>query len=451
MSENFDFDLFVIGAGSGGVRAARWSAGLGAKVAICEEYRYGGTCVIRGCVPKKLMLYASEVSHEMKIAQSFGWSIGESQFNWKALKQNRDKEVQRLSDIYRTLLKNKNVEMIDGRGVITGPHEVSIGTQTFSAKKILIATGASPYTPLVEGGEFIKNSNDVFLMENRPSKVLIVGGGYIAVEFAGIFKGLGSDVSIAIRSEKILNGFDDEVRCFVATAMEKKEIRFLRETKVKKITKGAKGFDVDFGNSTENYDLVFYATGRHPNTKNLGLEELGIEMGKNGKIIVDEKFQTNISSIYALGDCIDRMALTPIATTEGTLLAEHLFNKKPLRMDYSAVPSAVFSQPCLAVVGPTEEEARKKYSEIDVYTSEFRALKYTLSDINERTFMKMIVETSSQKVVSLQMVGKDAAEIIQLGGVCVKAGLTKEAFDQTIGIHPSSAEEFVTMREKRAP
>lgn len=449
--EKYDYDLVVIGAGSGGVRCARWSAGLGAKVAIVEEYRYGGTCVIRGCVPKKLMVYASEVHEEMKGAENYGWSCDGLKFDWATLKKNRDQEIARLEGIYQNLLDGKKVDRFDGHGKLIDDHTVEVNGKKITGERILLATGAKPSCVEIEGIEYTWSSNDVFTCEIQPKSLLVMGGGFIAVEMAGIFHGLGTKVDLVIRRDYVLRGFDQDCREFVQAEIEKKGIKIHKNLNVVKIEKVDDSLMVTFDNGEkEVYEQVLSALGRDPNTENLGLEQVGIKVGENGKILVNEKFQTNIPSVYAIGDCIDRIQLTPVATTEGTLLSEHLYNNKPLDMNYDHVAAAVFSQPPVCSVGPTEDALVKQGIDIEVYTSSFRALKHTLSGLEEKTFMKMIIDKKSRRVLALHMVGKDAPEIIQLGAVCLKAGLTKDAFDATIGIHPSSAEEFVTMRTPRS-
>ncbi len=447
---SYDFDLFVIGAGSGGVRAARWSAGLGAKVAICEEGRYGGTCVIRGCVPKKLMYYSSMFRDEMKSMENFGWSIDGASFDLSKLKNVRDKEIERLSGIYQNLLKNAGVSIIDGQGTLIDQHTVEVNGKKFSAKNILIAVGGKPTFLNVPGVENAISSNEIFELKEVPKKLVVVGAGFIGVEFAGIFNGFGSHVEMVIRRDKILRGFDEDCRSFLMEEMEKKGISFNINSNVEKIEKKNDHYVVtlDSGKILDA-DQILFATGRSPKTDGLGLESVGVQLEQNGKIIVNDKFQTAVPNIYAIGDCANNKNLTPVATKEGTLLAEYLVNGTEFKMDYSDVPEAIFSQPSLSCVGPTEVEAKSIYKDIDVYLSSFRALKHTLSGIEEKTFMKLIVDKKSNRVVACHMVGADASEIMQGIGIAIKGGLTKADFDRTIGIHPSSAEEFVTMRNPR--
>lgn len=446
----YDFDLFVIGAGSGGVRVARWSAGLGAKVAICEDDRYGGTCVIRGCIPKKLMVIASHFSEDAEAAKAYGWSTQGMSFDWKLLKKNRDKEIERLSGLYQKMLKSKEVTAINGRGKLIGPHKVEVNGKEYSARRIVVATGGSPWTPDIPGIEHAYVSDHMFTLEEQPKKAVIVGSGYIGVEFAGILHGLGTEVEVVFRGEELLRGFDMDVRKFLKQEMLRKGITIstgIMGTQIEKTDTGL-AFTTSDG-KTRTVDAVFYATGRRPKSKNLGLEELGVEMNDKGAIKTNEIHQTNIESIYALGDVTDRVNLTPVATAEGTLLAERLYNKGDRMMDYDFIPSAVFSQPPIATVGDTEELVKEKGLDYLVFESDFRALKHTLSGLEERTYMKLIVEKSSEKILGCHMVGTDAAEILQGMAIAIKSGATKKDFDRTIGIHPSSAEEFVTMRTAR--
>ncbi|MCK5882391.1 MAG: glutathione-disulfide reductase [Bacteriovoracaceae bacterium] len=445
---SYDYDLFVIGAGSGGVRAARWSAGLGAKVAICEEDRYGGTCVIRGCVPKKFMYYSSMFGDEMRSMKNYGWEIPEATFDLSKLKKVRDNEIERLSGIYRGLLDNTGVRRINGAGKLIDGHTVEVAGTRYTAKNILIAVGGKPTFLNIPGIEYAISSNEVFDLSTLPKKLVVVGGGFIGVEFAGIFNGLGSEVEVVIRKEKILRGFDDGARSFLMEEMVKKGITFSTGSNIINIEKGERlTITLDTGKIIEA-DQILFATGRSPKTEELNLQAVGVEYLPSGKIVVNNKFQSSISSIYAIGDCSNSLNLTPVATKEGTLLAEYLINGTDFEMDYSDVPEAIFSQPSLSSVGPTEGEASKHF-DIDVYESTFRSLKHTLSGIEEKTYMKLIVDKKSDRVVACHMVGADASEIMQGIGIAVKAGLKKKDFDRTIGIHPSTAEEFVTMRTPR--
>jgi glutathione reductase (NADPH) len=445
----YDYDLFVIGAGSGGVRAARMAAGHGAKVAIVEDLYFGGTCVNVGCVPKKLYVYASQFSESFSGAAGFGWQVKAApQFDWPTLVANKTKEIARLQTVYDNLLKNSGVHVVNGRGTLVDAHTVKVGEKTYTAERIIVATGGWPFVPDVLGKEYIVTSNEIFDLPTLPSKMVIVGGGYIAVEFAGIMHGLGVEVTIFERGDKVLRGFDEEVRDFLVAEMIKKGIQFMPNTKVDSIKKVGNGFNVhtEAGETVET-DLVMYATGRVPNTKNLGLENLGVALDDVGAIVVNSDYQTNVPSIYALGDVTNRVNLTPVATAEGMFLVNKLYANKAGAVDYENIPTAVFSQPSIGTVGLTEAQAREKYADIDVYKTEFKAMKNTLSGSSERTFMKMLVVRSTDKVVGMHMVGPDAGEIIQGFAVAIRAGATKAVFDSTIGIHPTAAEEFVTMRK----
>jgi len=449
MTSEYHFDLFVIGGGSGGVRAARWSAGLGARVGICEQDRYGGTCVIRGCIPKKLMVYASEFSHDIEGMGPYGWSIEKQSFDWVTLKKSVDNEVERLSQIYQKLLKDKNVTVFHDSGKIIDPHTVQVGDKVLTAKRILIAAGSKASTLDIPGKEHILTSKDVFNLEKCPSKILIIGGGYIAVEFAGIFNGLGSHTTLILRREHVLRGFDQSCREFLQEEMIKKGISFKTETNLSKIEKKNNSyFATTHQGEIIEADAIIHAVGRVPYTDHLGLKEIGVQVNEKGGIIVNDYFQSSVESIYAVGDCIDKVYLTPVATTQGTYLSENLFNKKDLKMDYSNIPSAIFSQPPLSTVGLSEQMAKEKGFSVDIYESRFRALKHTLTGLEEKTLMKLIVDSKTQKVIGAHIVGKDSAEIMQGIAIAIKCGATKKDFDQTIGIHPSSAEEFVTMRNK---
>ncbi len=445
----YDFDLFVIGAGSGGVRAARMAAGHGAKVAIVEDRYFGGTCVNVGCVPKKLYVYASQFAESFAGAAGFGWQAVKPSFDWPTLVANKVKEISRLQHVYDKLLHDSGVTVINGRGVVTGAHEVTVNGKTYSAERIIIATGGWPFVPEVEGKEHIITSNQVFDLAELPEKMVIVGGGYIAVEFAGIMHGLGVDVTIFERNSKVLNGFDEDVRDFLIAEMAKKGIKFMFNTSVDKINLDCEGLTVHTTKGeTIATDLVMYATGRVPNTKGIGLEALNVAMDAVGAIKVNDDYQTNVPSIYALGDVTNRVNLTPVATAEGMALVNKLYAGKTGVVDYHNIPTAVFSQPSIGTVGLTEAQALNQYPDnIDVYKSEFKPMKNTLSGSSERTLMKLLVVRSTDKVVGLCMVGPDAGEIVQGMAIAIRAGATKAIFDSTIGIHPTAAEEFVTMRK----
>ncbi|MBL4906302.1 MAG: glutathione-disulfide reductase [Sneathiella sp.] len=445
----YDYDLFVIGAGSGGVRASRISSSFGAKVAIAEEYRVGGTCVIRGCVPKKLFVYASHFSDDFEDAKNFGWTVPKAKHDWKTLIRNKDTEIDRLNGIYYTILENNNVELFEARAEILDKNTVKVGDKTFTAKYILIATGGIPIMPDVPGIEHAISSNEAFYLEEMPKRVVIVGGGYIAVEFAGIFNGLGADVIQLYRGEQILRGFDHHVQAMVAQEITKKGVDLRVRSNPAKIEKTANGLLVTLEDgSTIETDAVMYATGRRPNTEGMGLEKVGVELKANGAVIVDELSKTSVDNIYAVGDVTDRIALTPVAIHEGMAFAETVFANKPRAFKHSDVPSAVFSQPPVGSVGLTEAEARAEYGDVDIYKSEFRPMKQTLTLGSERAMVKLIVEPTSDRVLGVHIVGADAGEIIQGIGIALKCGATKEQFDATVGVHPTLAEEIVTMREK---
>lgn len=449
---DYDYDLFVIGGGSGGVRAARMAAGTGAKVAVVEEYRYGGTCVIRGCVPKKLFSYASHFHEDFEDARGFGWSVEGARFDWPSLIANKDKEIDRLEGIYQTLLGNAGVEALRGHARFVDPHRIEVdgpdGSKIYSAKTVVIATGGKPVFPEGHGWEHAISSNEAFHLDTLPKRVLVNGGGYIAVEFAGIFNGLGSDVTLLYRGPQILRGFDEDVREMLAGEITKKGVKIVVETVVQRIDKVEGGLKVDLSDgSSLEVDAVMAATGRWPNVDNLGLDAAEVKTNSKGAIQVDAYSHTNQPHIYALGDVTDRMALTPVAIEEAMAFVDTVYRDKPRGMNYEDIATAVFSQPPVSTVGLTELEARERHGAVDVYRSTFRPLKHTLSGRDEKTLMKMIVERSTQKVVGIHMVGLDAPEIIQGLAVAVKAGATKDVFDATVGIHPTAGEEFVTMRE----
>jgi glutathione reductase (NADPH) len=444
-----EYDLVVIGGGSGGVRVARWSAGLGAKVALCESDRMGGTCVIRGCVPKKMMVMASQFSSEVDCARDYGWSVEAASFDWHKLKLARDKEIERLSGLYQKMLDNNQVDTYLGPGKLVGESQVQVGDKILTAKQIVIASGGKPQLLDVPGIEHVITSNQLFELTQRPQKVVIAGGGYIAVEFACMLNGLGSDVTLVIRRPHILRGFDEPVRRFLHQQVESQGIT-IKTCGVTKIELSAENSRiVHLGDeSVIEADAIIYATGRVPNTAELNLAAAGVESDRVGAIRVDPLHQTTAKNIYAIGDCTDRVNLTPVATAEGTILAERLFNQGQRKMNYEFIPSAVFSWPPLASVGPTEEEAREKYGEIDIYQSDFRPLKYTITQMKERTMVRLFVERKTDRVIGCHMVGIDAPEIMQGVAIAIKAGATKQQFDATIGIHPTSAEELVTLRTK---
>lgn len=443
-----EFDLFVIGAGSGGVRAARFSAARGARVAVAEDLYLGGTCVNVGCVPKKLFVYASHFRDEMEDATSgFGWTLGSTSFDWPTLRDNKTREIERLNRFHEELLRDAGVQHVEGRATIIDPHTVEVEGKRYSAENILVATGGWPTVPEIPGAELAVTSNEMFYLDELPRKAIIVGGGYIAVEFACIFHGLGVDVTELYRGPLFLRGFDGDVRTHLAEQIRGRGIDLRFDTNVTAIEKTDSGIRATLTDGSKlDGDLILFATGRHPNTANLGLEEVGVEFGKAGAIAVDEYSRTNVPSIWAIGDVTNRINLTPVALHEGVCLSETLFNDNPRSPDHEYVPAAVFSQPPVGTVGLTEEEAAEEFDAIDIYRSSFRALKHTLTNGKERTMMKLIVDRASDRVVGLHMVGPEAGEIIQGFAVAIKAGATKSDFDATIGVHPTSAEEFVTMR-----
>ncbi|MFQ5659154.1 MAG: glutathione-disulfide reductase [Gammaproteobacteria bacterium] len=446
--KKYDFDMFVIGAGSGGVRAARMSAGLGAKVAIAEERYLGGTCVNVGCVPKKLFVYASHFAEDFNDAHGFGWETGTVSFSWQTLVKNKNAEIKRLNGIYQRLLDDAGVMLFNGRATVVDPHRVAVADKTYSAERILIATGSWPSIPDFPGDKHVISSNDAFYLETLPGRIMIIGGGYIAVEFAGIFNGLGVDTALIYRGPLFLRGFDGETREFLATEMQKKGIELLFNTSVTSIVNNGREFTAQLATGKElKADLIMYATGRKPNTANIGLEETDIKLTDKGAITVNDTYQTSIPSIYAIGDVTNRFNLTPVAITEGTALAKTLYGTQPEKVEYTNIPTCIFSQPNLGAVGLTEEQAREDYADIDVYKSSFTPMKHTLTKSDEKTFMKMIVDRNSDRVLGVHMVGADAGEIIQGIAIALRAGATKSHFDATIGIHPTAAEEFVTMQK----
>lgn len=446
---NFDFDLFVIGAGSAGVRASRMVASLGKRVAVAESRYLGGTCVNVGCVPKKLFVYASEFTHALHEAKGFGLDFQLNTFKWETLRDNKTQEIERLNGIYQKLLDNAGVNTIIGHAKLIDQHTVEVGQKQYTAEKILLATGGWPDLPNIPGKEFMVNSNDFFYLKTFPKKALVVGSGYISVEFSGILNGLGCDTYISSRSGKLLRGFDEGTRVFAEKEILKKGLNLIKQ-QPKKIEKHGSGYLVHFDESKSDvFDIVIVATGRTPNLENLGIEEMGIQLDEKGFIQVNDQFQTNVPSVFALGDLIDTPQLTPVALAEAMNFLRQQYHGITELLDYSNIPTAVFSQPNLATVGLTEENAIKNGHDIDCFESEFRPLKLTLTDSTERTFMKLIVDKATDKVLGAHMVGEHAAEIMQGVAIALKAGATKALFDDTIGIHPSSAEEFVTMRSPR--
>ncbi|KWF25723.1 glutathione-disulfide reductase [Burkholderia pseudomultivorans] len=449
---DFDYDLFVIGAGSGGVRLARMSASYGARVGIAEQEQIGGTCVLRGCIPKKLLVYASHYPHDVDDAKGFGWRFGAGTLDWPALIAAKDREINRLSDIYIGLLRQSGVDMHEGRATLVDAHTVAVGERRFRARHIAIATGSRPSLPPRPGIEHAITSREALSLAALPARIAVVGGGYIAVEFAGIFNGFGSRVDLFYRGEKILRGFDDDVRQFLSDEMTKQGVAIHAGATVDAIARADDGsLSVRVGDARHGpYDAVLYATGRVPNVEGLGLEQAGVALDARGAIAVDAYSATSVDSIHAIGDVTSRPQLTPVATRDAGLLATTLFGGRRVAADHTAVPSAVFSQPEVATVGLTEAAARALHGDVDIYRTSFRALRHTLSGRDERTLMKLVVARDSQRVVGAHMVGRDAGEIIQGIAIAMRAGATKAQFDDTIGIHPTAAEEFVTMRQKVA-
>lgn len=445
----YDFDLYVIGAGSGGVRAARFAAGFGAKVAVAESRYLGGTCVNVGCVPKKLLVYGAHFAEDFEQASGFGWSLGEANFDWATLIANKDREINRLNGIYRNLLVNSGVTLHEGHARLVDAHQVEINGERFTAKHILIATGGWPQIPEIPGREHAIGSNEAFFLKELPRRVLVVGGGYIAVEFAGIFHGLGAHTSLLYRGDLFLRGFDGSVRKHLQEELTKRGLDLQFNADIERIDKQADGSlkaTLKDGRVLEA-DCVFYATGRRPMLDNLGLENTGVKLDERGFVAVDDLYQTAEPSILAIGDVIGRVQLTPVALAEGMAVARRLFKPEQYRaVDYANIATAVFSLPNIGTVGLTEEDARKNGHNVQVFESRFRPMKLTLTDCQEKTLMKLVVDADTDKVLGCHMVGPDAGEIVQGLAIALKAGATKQHFDETIGVHPTAAEEFVTMR-----
>ena len=445
----YEFDLFVIGAGSGGVRAARFAAGFGAKVAVAESRYLGGTCVNVGCVPKKLLVYGAHFAEDFEQASGFGWSLGEANFDWATLIANKDREIHRLNSIYRNLLVNSGVTLMEGHAKITGPHEVEVNGQRHSAQHILIATGGWPQIPEIPGHEHAISSNEAFFLKELPKRVLVVGGGYIAVEFAGIFHGLGAKTSLLYRGEMFLRGFDGAVRKHLHEELTKRgmDVQFNADfARIDKQPDGSLKATLKDGRELMA-DCVFYATGRRPMLDNLGLENTGVKLDKRGFVEVDELYQSAEPSILAIGDVIGRVQLTPVALAEGMAVARRLFKPEQYRaVDYNMIPTAVFSLPNIGTVGLSEEQAIENGHKVQIFESSFRPMKLTLTPCQERTLMKLVVDADTDKVLGCHMVGPEAGEIVQGLAIALKAGATKQHFDETIGVHPTAAEEFVTMR-----
>ena len=449
---SFDYDLFVIGGGSGGVRAARVAAGeANAKVALAEEDRYGGTCVIRGCVPKKLMVYASSYADMPETAAHYGWEITKGSFNWESFRGHLNTELDRLEGVYRKLLKNSGVDSFDQRARIKDAHTVELANgDTYTAKHILVATGGRPVRPELENAELGIVSDDIFHLETLPKSMLIVGGGYIACEFACILHGLGVEVTQYYRGEQILRGFDDEARELIANSMKERGIDLQVETDISALAHAGDDRNgpvrvIRKDGEEVEFDMVFFATGRRPNTDSMGLEEVGVKLGRSSEIEVDEYSQTAVPSIYAIGDATDRVNLTPVAIREGMAFVETVFKGNPTPVDHALIPSAVFTQPELGTVGLTESEATK-LGAIDVYATSFRPMQTAFADKPEKVLMKLIVSQESRKILGCHIVAPDAGELIQMAGIAIKMGATKEDFDRTVAVHPTMSEEIVTMR-----
>ncbi len=447
----YDYELFVIGAGSGGVRAARLASETGARVGIAEEYRVGGTCVIRGCVPKKLLVYGSRYGDEIEDAKAFGWTCDSVRFDWPTLIHNVRLEVDRLNGLYTRALENAGIDRFLTRATVEGPHEVKLldRDEIISAKIILVAAGAHPVIPDVSGREHLISSNECFQLEEQPESIVIIGAGYIGMEFASIFAGLGVSVTVLHRGDQVLRGFDMDLRDGVAEAMRDRGIDFRMNTNVVSIKKNGDGYRVELKDGdTISASLVMAATGRVPNTTGLGLQQAGVELGRNGHLVVDEYSKSSVDSIYAVGDVTDRKNLTPVAIREGIAFVETVFKDKPTTMDYDFIPTAVFTEPEIGTVGLSEEEAREKCRAVDIYKSSFRPMRATVSGRNEKMFIKLVVDADSDKVLGVHLLGPDAAEIVQMAAISMRLGVTKAQLDGTMALHPSIAEEIVTMREK---
>ena len=445
----FDYDMITIGAGSGGVRASRLAGSYGARSAIVESDRVGGTCVLRGCIPKKLLIYGAHYADHFEDAVSYGWTLN-AQHDWRTLVDNKNTELERLNKIYLRILRDNNVDLYEGQGLLVDEHTVEVNGKPITSENILIAVGGWPSNPDIPGIKYVISSNEALELPSLPSRMVIVGGGYIGVEFAGIFSALGVQVTEIVRADSVLRGFDQDIRVNLEKEMRKHGVKIMSDTVIKCIENQGIAYNVclESGETIET-DLVMYATGRQANTKNLGLQNLGVDLKKNGSIIVDEWNRTSVHNIYAVGDVTDRIQLTPVAIQEGTAVSETLFNNNPIKMDYRNVPTAVFSTPPIGTVGMTERQAWAKYDDLDIYDTRFKPLVHTVSGRDEFTYMKVIVEPVSGRVIGVHMLGMDAPEIIQGISIAIKAGATKAHFDSTTGIHPSAAEEFVTMRSKR--
>jgi glutathione reductase (NADPH) len=445
---SFDYDLFVIGGGSGGVRAARTSAGLGARVALAEADRLGGTCVNAGCIPKKLLAYASHYRDDFEDAAGYGWTVTPPSFHWRTLVENVFREVGRLNGVYEGLLSRAGVEILRARAELVDLHTIAVAGRKITAETILVATGAQPHVPDVPGRELTITSDGAFALDELPARVVVVGAGYIGVEFASIFRGLGAEVHLVHKDAQILNAFDDDVRTFLCSELRRHGIHVHLGRRVERFERRDDGAVARLDDGSELVaDVHLIATGRWPNARGFGLEEIGVELGDRGGIVVDDMLRTTVPNVYALGDVIDRLALTPVALAEAMAFAHGLYGEGPRALDYACVPTAVFSNPNVSTVGLTEQEAWRQREEVTIYRSEFRSLKYTVSGRSDRSLMKIVVCRRTDRVLGFHMVGPDAGEVMQGLAVCLKLGLTKAQLDSTIGIHPTAAEEFVTMRE----
>jgi glutathione reductase (NADPH) len=448
----YDYDLFVIGAGSGGVRAARIAALAGARVAVAEEYRIGGTCVIRGCVPKKFLVYGAEFSQSFRDAPGYGWTVGNVTFDWPTLRDNVQKEVTRLSGIYTTNLAKTGVTTFEERAEIVDAHKVRLvkSGSGITAERILVATGGRPSLPEgLPGAELGITSNEAFLLPELPRRLLIVGGGYVALEFANVFHGLGSETRIVHRGDRMLRGFDDDLRSHLHIETERLGVKLTMNATLAKIEKSDEGLRATLSTGERaDADAVLFAVGRHPNTEGLGLERAGVKLDDAGAVIVDEFSQSCVESIYAIGDVTNRMNLTPVAIRDGHAFADTIYNQRPTSVDHSSVPSAVFGRPPIGSVGLAESDARRSHGEVDIYRTNFRPMRNMLSGNQERTLMKIVVDRKTDKLLGVHIAGEDAPEMVQLAAVAVKAGITKKQWDSTVALHPTAAEELVLMREK---
>ncbi len=446
----FDYDLFTIGAGSGGVRASRFAANLGARVAVAEERYLGGTCVNVGCIPKKLFAYAAHYHDDFADARGYGWNAGQPAFDWTTLRANKDKEIARLNGVYERILKSAGVEIFSARATLLDEHTVTVAGRTITARHILIATGGWPVTPVLPGAELAFNSNEAFHLDTLPKRIVVVGGGYIAVEFASIFHGLGVDTTLVYRGERLLKSFDADLGNFLGEQMKAKGIRMFLQQNIASIARAASLQTTLTDGSVVESDGVMLATGRAPNARGLGLENAGVKLSDDGAIVVDETFQTSVPSIHAIGDVTNRVLLTPVALAEGMVVANRLFGKNGRSISYDNIATAIFSNPNVGTVGLSETQARTRGVDVAIYKSRFTALKHTLTGSTEKVLMKLVVDRSTDRVLGVHMVGPEAGEIIQGFAVALNCGATKRQFDSTIGIHPTMAEEFVTMRDEAA-